>query len=182
MSRRRRRTPALDQLAAEERGRLLDELLAAHPDWVEETERAARALLSIADPEVVADEVEHNLRHADADQLAVRAGRVYGRGYVHEAEAAAEMLEEQLEPYLADLRRRAALGLSAAASMVGVGVLRGLDACRTRVADGTVLAYAGEDAPGELTYSVFAALADAGISLSADQLAQLPADWHDVAG
>src|SRR6266536_2614569 len=108
---RRQATPALDQLTTAERGHLLNELLASHPDLVEAAERRAQALLAIVDPDEVAESIEWALRDADADQLAYRAGGVRGRGYVHENEAASEILEELLQPDLDDLARRAALGL-----------------------------------------------------------------------
>ena len=107
MSRPRRGpTPALDRLTTDEQGQLLGELLAARPELVSEAERLALARLATVDAGEVAEDVERMLREADANQLAYRAGRVRGRGYVHENEAASEILEELLQPELDDLTRR----------------------------------------------------------------------------
>lgn len=86
---RRSLTPALDRLTTDERGRLLDGMLAAHPELIDETERRALDRLAAVDAGEVAESIEGALRAADADQLAHRAGRVHGRGYVHEARGGA---------------------------------------------------------------------------------------------
>jgi hypothetical protein len=49
------------------------------------------------------------------DELSGRAGYRPGEGYVHECEAADEILDESLEPFLADLDRGVRLGLRPAA-------------------------------------------------------------------
>ena len=118
----------------------------------------------------MADSIEWALRDADAAQLVYRAGRVRGRGYVHENEAASEILEEVLQPDLDDLARRAALGLDDAARQIGLGLLRGLANCRAGVQDGTVLAYAGPDVTDELAWSVREALTKAGALKGSNRL------------
>jgi hypothetical protein len=170
-------TPALDRLATAERAQLLSELLLAHPELVDHAERGALDRLAVADTDEVAESIEWALREADVDQLAFRAGRVYGRGYVHENEAASEILGELLQPDLDDLARRAALGLHDAASQIGLGLLRGLAGCRTAVEDGSVLAYAGPDVTDDLAWSVFDALAKARVSLPDDAPDCLPTEW-----
>ena len=99
--------------------------------------------MAAADTDEVAEFIEWALREADVDQVAFRSGRVYGRGYVRENEAASEILGESLQPHVDDLVRRAALGLHDAASQIGLGLLRGLAGCRTALENGTVLADAG---------------------------------------
>jgi hypothetical protein len=136
-------TPALDWLTTAERAQLLGELLLAHPELVDHAERGALDRLAAADTDEVAEFIEWALREADVDQVAFRSGRVYGRGYVRENEAASEILGESLQPHVDDLVRRAALGLHDAASQIGLGLLRGLAGCRTAVENGTVLADAG---------------------------------------
>ena len=178
MSRRRRQpTPAIDRLVTGERAQLLAELLEAHPELVGEAEGRALARLAVADVDAVAESIERALRGADVGQLAHRAGRVRGRGYVHENEAAGEILDELLQPDLADLARRAAIGLHDAAGQIGLGLLRGLGECRTAVADGTVLAYAGPDVTDGMAWSVCDALARAGVSLPDDAFDRLPTGW-----
>jgi len=170
-------TPALEQLTTAERAQLLTELLLANPDLVDPAENRARALLADADADAVAESIEWTLREADTDQLALRAGRVHGRGYVHENEAASEILEELVQRDLDDLARRAALGLYDAASQIGLGLLRGLTRCRTGLEDGTVLAYAGPDVTDDLAWSVFDALTKAKVSLPDDAPHGLPIGW-----
>jgi hypothetical protein len=82
----------------------------------------------------------------------MRSGRIRGRGYVHETDAAWEILEEAVEPFLADLRTRAILGLGAAAD-VAAGIVAGLYRCR-EPEDGTIVAYAGPDSLSELADEV----------------------------
>lgn len=176
---KRGRTPtlALDRLTNTERGQLLSELLLAHPDLVDQAENRALALLAVANADEVAQSIERTLREADADQLALRSGRIYGRGYVHENESASEILEELLQPDLDDLARRAALGLHDVVSQIGLGLLRGLARCRTAVEDGTVLAYAGPDVTDDLAWSVYDALTRAKVSLPDGASDSLPTEW-----
>jgi hypothetical protein len=170
-------TPALDRLTTAERAQLLSELLLANPELVDQAERCAFDRLTVADANEVAEAIEWTMREADIDQLATRAGRVYGRGYVHENEAASEILGELLQPDLDDLARRATLGLHDAASQIGLGLLWGLAECRTAVADGTVLAYAGPDVTHDLAWSVFDALTKAKMSLPDGAPDSLPTEW-----
>ena len=175
--RRRRPIPALDRLSTVERGDLLTHLLASHPELLAEGEQWARSRLAFVDADEVAGSVAWALRDADINQLAQRSGRVRGRGYVHEGEAAGEILEELLQPDLDDLARRADLGLDDAARQIGLGLLRGLVRCRTAVNDGTVLAYGGSEVIDDLASSVVDALSKAGLTLPDDALGELPLAW-----
>lgn len=167
---RRPSTPTLERLTGDERGQLLGELLVAHPELVAEAERLALAKLAIVDGDEVAESLVWALREAEVDQLAQRAGRVRGRGYVHENEAAYEILEEILQRELDDLSRRAMLGLHDAARQMARGLLRGLADCHEGVEDGTVLAYAGLDVTDDLAWSVRDALSKAGLNLPDEDL------------
>lgn len=169
-------TPALDRLTTDERGQLLGELLVAHPELAAEAERLAVARLATVDADEVAEDIEWTLREADTDQLSYRAGRVRGRGYVHENEAASEILQELLQPELDDLVRRAALGLHDAARQMALGLLRGLVNCQHNVEAGTVLAYAGPDVTGDLAWSVRDKLVEANLDLPEDLPEDLSAD------
>lgn len=103
-------------------------------------------------------------------------GRVQGRGYVHENEAASEILEELLQPELDDLSRRAALGLHDAAGQLALGLLRGLANCHEDVDGGTVLAYAGPDMSDDLAWSVRDTPTKAGLKLPDEVLEDLSPD------
>ncbi|SRR5579875_3907206 len=75
----------------------------------------------------------------------LHAGYEPGRGYVHECDAAAELVEQAIEPFGEDARRRLRLGLTEAAQAVALGVLDGLEACEGSYDGDDVLSYAGED-------------------------------------
>lgn len=78
------------------------------------------------DRTAVADDVACALRYLDIEELNGHAGYRPHRGYVHPAEAAEEILDEALQPFLRDLERRAALGMATAATELAVGILLGL--------------------------------------------------------
>jgi hypothetical protein len=177
MTQRRHPTPVLDRLTPAELAVVLSQLLAAQHELVEHAEHLARQQVAQVDADAVAEDVAAALRWIDVDQLAGRAGRVRGRGYVHESEAAYELLEEAVQPYLDDLQRRVALGMPEAVLGLGVGIIRGLAQCRTGVEDGSVLAYAGEDVVDELAESVSTALRDAGVDVPDEELDNLPEGW-----
>jgi hypothetical protein len=140
------------------------------PELIAEAERLALARLAAVDTDAVAEAIEWALREADPDQLAYRAGQVHGRGYVHENEAAYEILEELLQSELDDLTRRDGFGLRDAARQMAIGLLRGLANCQRNVEDGTVLAYAGPDITDDLAWSVHDTLAKTGLDLPDDVL------------
>lgn len=143
----------LGSLTPGERGEVLDRLLVAHPELGGGAERIASELLSSISADEVASEVESVRVSVPLDALAARAGRVRGRGYVDETDAAWELVEEAVEPFRSDLERRAAAGFREAAANVAVGIVAGLYRAREPEM-GTVLAYAGEDAPSQLAAGV----------------------------
>lgn len=174
----RRRPPptsALDALSGAEHARILVELLTSHPELRSEAEDAARRLLDDASVDAIAGSVACALEELPLDALAMRSGRIRGRGYVHETEAAWEILEEAVEPFLADLRRRAMLGLDAAAD-VAAGIVAGLYRCR-EPEDGTIVAYAGPDSLSELADQVINEANRLGLLLSPDVAERLWPDW-----
>jgi hypothetical protein len=75
------------------------------------------------------------------------AGYQPGRGYVHECDAAAELVEQAIEPFEEDARRRLRLGLTEAAQALALGVLDGLEACEGSYDGDEVLCYAGRTSP-----------------------------------
>jgi len=84
---------------------------------------------------------------------AVRAPVLHGRdpsGAVHQLLACGSLRAEPAPRYR---RVGVALDLHDAAGQIGLGLLRGLAGCRTAVADGTVLAYAGPDVIDYLAWS-----------------------------
>jgi hypothetical protein len=167
---------AYEHLDAVERARVLTALLDEHAPLRSDAERHSAALLLDASADEIADQVEEAIDDLTLEDLAGRAGRQPGRGYVHEVEAAYELIEEEVEPFAHDLRRRANLDMSEAAAQVAIGVLAGLYRCRD-AADGSVLAYAGPDTPEELANWIQKEASRAGVVLSSTQIEAACPDW-----
>ena len=116
---------ALDALSAAEKAAVLDELLAALPDLRQPAEAYAAQVMSDADRSAVADDVDDALQGLGIEELNTRAGYQPGQGYVHPAEAADEILDEVLQPFLDDLQRRAGFGMRSAAVELAAGIRLG---------------------------------------------------------
>lgn len=169
-------TPTLDALTGSERGAVLGELLTAHPDLRAEAERAAKQLLAESAIEAVAEEIAWALREIPLEDLAGRCGRIRGRGYVDENEAAWELVHEAIEPFLTDLRRRAGLGLADAAAAIAAGIVAGLYQLRDPQ-DGTVVGYAGSDALSDLAGEVISEATRLGLVLPEEAADRYWAEW-----
>ena len=166
---------ALEALSAAEKAAVLDELLAARPDLREPAEAYAVQVMTGAGRVAVADDVESALQGRDIEELNTRAGHRPGRGYVHPAEAADEILDEALQPFLDDLHRRAGLGMRSAAAEVVAGILLGLYNCRHGTSE-TLLEYA-PDYAAERASAVVRDCAKLGIELPAVELLDLMPEW-----
>jgi hypothetical protein len=156
---------------------VLDELLAVHAELAEEADEIARAFLSSVTVEEVAEDLRSEIELLDLADLASRAGRQPGRGYVHETEAAYELVAEVVRPFVDDMERRAQLGLPEAARTVALGTISGLYQCR-RAQDGTVLAYSGEDTVFGLAEEVRTEAGRAGVDVPVSLLDDLCPEWH----
>ena len=166
---------ALDTLSAAEKATVLDELLAARPDLRELAEAYAARVMTDADRAAVADDVEDALQGLDIEELNTRAGYRPGRGYVHPAEAADEILDEALQPFLDDLQRRADLGTRSAAVGLAAGILLGLYNCRHGNSE-TLLEYS-PDYAAERASGVVSDCASLGIELPTVELLDLMPKW-----
>jgi hypothetical protein len=168
-------TPALDRLRPREQAALLPELLATHPEIAEALEALALAWVRDVDADVLAGELEERLNDLPLNELAARAGKQPGY-YVHETDAANEIVAEGLAPFEEDLWRASALNLHDVAQTVLLGIVAGLHRC-CDAPDGTVLAYAGPDTPFEhATWLIDQAL-EAGINLDPDEVESRCPDW-----
>ncbi len=169
----------LDVLSAGERSVVLAAVLETHPELVGEAEAEAHRLLSATTVDDVAAEVSSAVRMIPLEELGARAGRVRGRGYVHETDAAWEIVEEAVEPFLADIRRRASLGLAGPAAVTATGVVAGLYLVDPPD-EGSVLAYAGPDVPGESAGAVLDEAGRLGLDIDPAALARYWPRWEHI--
>ena len=171
---------ALAALTTQEKATVLDELLAIRPDLRDLAEDHAIRLLSDEDRIAVADAVESALLSMNFEELGGRAGYQPGRGYVHPVEAAAEILDEELEPFLDDLERRVALGMTSAAAELAVGILLGLYACRDAGSE-TLLEYS-PDYASERAADVVDQCRKLGVELPISELFDVLPGWSGILG
>lgn len=172
---KKRPTSALKSLRPHESSAVLHALLKAHPDLVTEAEGLAAGLLDGASWAPVGEDVEYALRSLPVEALGDRAGYHPGRGYIHECDAAGEIVQETLEPYLDDIARRLALGMAASAHQVAAGVLAGLRACDGEHGGDGLLGYAGD--MDNYAHSVFMLLDKHRAPLPDDLLDAAWPDW-----
>jgi len=121
----------LDKLDSAEAASVLGKLLDRHSELRSEAEAIASDMLTEISPDSVADEIEEALLQFDYDDLNGRAGS-HSWGYVEPSEAAGELLEEALEPFVNDMKRHMEMGLEDQAAQFCQGILLGL----YRVRDG----------------------------------------------
>ena len=141
----------LDKLDSAEAASALGKLLDRHSELRSEAEAIACDMLTEISPDSVADEIEEALLQFDYDDLNGRAGS-HSWGYVEPSEAAGELLEEALEPFVNDMKRHLEMGLEDQASQFCRRILLGL----YRLRDGRendILNWA-PDFPGEAADNV----------------------------
>jgi len=124
----------LDSLKPEEARAVLRRLVEAHPHLRGEAEQVARTLLGGVSFKSVADGVERAVRALGLKDLGRRAGKHSG-GYVEPSQAAQDLLEEAVDPFLEDLKRCLGGGLTSEAMEICKGILLGLYRVRGRDAD-----------------------------------------------
>ena len=136
----------LARLDNAEAASVLKKLLARHRELRPEAETIPSGLLTAVSPSSVADDVEIALLQYDYDDLNGRAGS-HSWGYVEPTEAAWELLEEAVEPFVGEMKGYLEMGLEEHAVQFCQGVVLGL----YRVRDGhdnDILGWA-EDFPAE---------------------------------
>lgn len=175
---RSREVPALDRLKGDEAARLLRAILDRHPELAEELRNLASSELGDVSIEDVADEVEAAVDMLDLDDLNTRAGR-HAHGYVEPTEAAWELVEEAVAPFIEDIRRRAETGEHAAALTTCAGVVLGLYRLRDKGSD-KFLGWA-VDCPDEMAGEVVVALRKALRAAQAPHAATVPKMLREVA-
>lgn len=124
----------IDSLKPEESVQVLRRLLSLHPDLRAEAEQITGALLGTVSFEDTADAVEDAVTQFGLDDLNERAG-AHSWGYTEPTEAAWELLDEAMEPFMEDMKRYLDLGLEKEALEVCKGIVLGLYQIRDRTAD-----------------------------------------------
>jgi hypothetical protein len=125
---RARKGKVLARLNPEEGDDVLRSLIERHPQLIAEAEEIAQATMSDVDADTVAEDVQQAVLDLDIDDFDTRAGR-HSWGYVEPTEAAWELLEEAIDPFLADMKRHIELGFEAAATATCAGIVLGLYRC-----------------------------------------------------
>jgi hypothetical protein len=176
--RSKKRPSATDKLRPDEAAELLRALLARHPELAKEAGSMAEEMVTRVSAQDVADAVEEAILALDIDALGDRAGE-HSDGYTEPTEAAWQLLQEAIDPFVDDLRRRIALGAGHAAVTTCRGIVVGLYRVRGKNRD-AVLGWA-EDFPAEAAAQTVAILRAAGRgsrrwSLPDDAQDEVP-DW-----
>jgi len=173
----------LSRITPHEAAAILRVLLERHSELHGEAEEVAKAMVTDVQVEDVAEAVEQAVLGLDLDDLNARAGR-HSWGYVEPSEAAWELLEEELNPFLDDMKRHIELGFERAAVTTCQGTVLGLYRVRGKNPD-QVLGWA-EDFPAEMAAQAAATLAressakrGRGWRLSESFIAQVP-DWGEM--
>ena len=116
---------ALDRLTGDKAATVLRFFLERHPKLTKEVEALAKSVLGDVSIEDIADQVEDAVGALDLDDLNSRAGR-HRYGYVEPSQAAVDLVEEVVMPFIEDIKRRAEAGQHAAALNTCAGVVLGL--------------------------------------------------------
>jgi hypothetical protein len=117
----------LDRLSPAEARRVLLDLVSSHADVGALAAKIAWVVLKDVSAGDVADRVQRAILDLDLDDL---DGGPTPFGYVEPVDAASEVLEERIKPFIEDLQRYVELGLEQEALEVCKGILVGLYRCR----------------------------------------------------
>lgn len=123
--------PVLMSCTATEKASVLTVLLDDDPTLAEHAEDVARRMLSSVDIDTVSDLIVEAILGLDTEDLATRAGPRRD-GYIEPTDAAWQLLEETIEPWIEDLRRRARLGLHQAAADLATALTQALETAAER--------------------------------------------------
>jgi hypothetical protein len=159
--RKRQSGNVLEKLDHAEAASVLTKLLDRHKELRSEAEAIATGMLTEISPFSIADEVEDALLQFDYDDLNGRAGS-HSFGYVEPSEAAGELLEEALEPFVNDMKRYLEMGLEDSGLEFCHGILAGLYRVRCG-GENDILSWA-PDFPGEAAANALKAWSETGVT------------------
>ena len=115
----------LDRLQPDEAHAVLLRLLEAHPKLRSEVEEIATVVIGGSSAEAVAEDLVTSVELLDYEDLNSRSGGG-SYGYVGPGEAAWELLQEQVQPWMDDMVRHVELGTEEDALEICKGLLLGL--------------------------------------------------------
>ena len=138
-------------LSADEASRVLAILLDKNPDLVKKAYDIAKQVASKVNPDDIMNDVFSELDSLDYDDLSGRSGRTR-HGYVAAHDAAWELFEERLDPFIDEMKKNQKRGLPVAAKNYCIGIIKGLryyeQESLSELADWLT------DAPGEYIHTV----------------------------
>jgi len=144
----------IDQLSSDQALAILKTLAASNEQLARRIAKMGMAYLSKVDMEEVAAALYDELDALEVEEVWDRSGKTR-HGYVDTSEAAYQMIEEIIEPYLERLEKHEKLGMSTEANKLCMGLLLGLYQF-DRESQSEFKNWA-TDAPGEFASSVIEA-------------------------
>ena len=133
-------------LSADETSQTLRILIDENPDFLKKTYDCAVKAVTTVDAEDIANDVFSSLDILDYDDLNGRAGRTQ-YGYVEPDQAAWDLFEEALTPFIDELAKNSKRKLPATAKSYCIGIIKGLQ--RYEKNSSSDLSDWLQDAPGE---------------------------------
>ena len=144
-------TRFIQNLNADEASQVLRDLLSDSPDLTKKVYEIALKVAGDVEADAIMENVFHELDMLDMDDLNGRAGRTR-YGYVEPHDAAWELFEEALNPFIDEMRKNQRRTLPAAAKTYCIGIIKGLWKYKEEsISD---LKDWVEDAPGEYVETV----------------------------
>ena len=136
----------IQSLSADEASRVLKCMLDNDHTLIKKAYETAVRVAVDVDADIIMDRVFSRLDSLDLDDLNGRAGRTR-YGYIEPTDAAWELFEEALDPFIDEMKKNQKRGLAAVAKAHCIGIVRGL----WQYEEGSSSDFAGwvEDAPGE---------------------------------
>jgi hypothetical protein len=141
----------IQSLSASEAACVLSDMLDNDPGLMKKAYDAAMKVAGNVDADAIMDRVFSSLNRLDVDELNNRSGRTR-YGYVDPCDAAWEMFEEALDPFISEMKKNQQRALPAAAKAHCIGIVKGL----WRFEQESYTDFSGwvEDAPGEFIDTV----------------------------
>lgn len=104
---------------------ILKILVRGNAKLAQRVEQIAKENLSDIDPEIIAEDVYFQLNALEPEEVWDRSGKTR-HGYIDPSEAADELFEETLEPYIEELNKYMNLSMDEQAMYYCLGILQGI--------------------------------------------------------